>query len=97
MWSHFCNQIITLPIVGENWNYNLDSYFLFSPYGKYKLYKILKNKEQAYLEIEEVKDSPLNSPHKNPNQYNGQVLDIQDVDSKNIGNKKLYIESLGCH
>lgn len=56
----------------------------------------MKNKEQAYLEIEKVKDSPLNSPHKNPNQFNGQVLDIQDIDSKNIGNKKLYIESYGC-
>ena len=48
------------------------------------------------MEIEKVKDSPLNSPHKNPNQFNGQVLDIQDVDSKNTGNKKLYIESYGC-
>ena len=56
----------------------------------------MKNKEQAYLEIEKVKDSPLNSPHKNPNQFNGQVLDIQDVDSKNTGSKKLYIESYGC-
>lgn len=56
----------------------------------------MKNKEQAYLEIEKVKDSPLNSPHKNPNQFNGQVLDIQDIKSKNKENKKLYNYTYGC-
>lgn len=34
--------------------------------------------------------------HKNPNQFNGQVLDKQVIEPKISGNKKLYLESYGC-
>ena len=34
--------------------------------------------------------------HKNPNQYNGEVIANQVVASKNTHNKKVYIESYGC-
>ena len=34
--------------------------------------------------------------HKNPNEYNGEVLDNQLDTPKNTNNKKVYIESYGC-
>ena len=34
--------------------------------------------------------------HKNPNEYNGEVLDNQLVTPKNTNNKKVFIESYGC-
>ncbi len=33
---------------------------------------------------------------KNPNEYNGEVIDNQSVTSKNTNTKKLYLESYGC-
>ena len=33
---------------------------------------------------------------KNPNEYNGEVIDNQSVISKNTNTKKLYLESYGC-
>ena len=33
---------------------------------------------------------------KNPNEYNGEVIDNQSVTSKNTNTKKLYIETYGC-
>jgi len=34
--------------------------------------------------------------HKNPNEYNGEVIGDQEITSKNTHNKKVYIESYGC-
>ncbi|MBT3444945.1 MAG: tRNA (N6-isopentenyl adenosine(37)-C2)-methylthiotransferase MiaB [Flavobacteriaceae bacterium] len=39
---------------------------------------------------------PQPSPHKNPDQYNGEVLTSQGFTPKNTHNKRVYIESYGC-
>jgi tRNA-2-methylthio-N6-dimethylallyladenosine synthase len=39
---------------------------------------------------------PQPSTHKNPDQYNGEVLTSQGFTPKNTHNKRVYIESYGC-
>jgi len=56
----------------------------------------LNNKDLNTTEILEKENSPQSSPHNNPDQYNGEVLDYQSVKPKNTNNKKLYLESYGC-
>ena len=56
----------------------------------------MKNKGLNTNDILENVSSPHISPHKNPNQYNGEVIDNQLVTSKNTNTKKLFIESYGC-
>ncbi len=34
--------------------------------------------------------------HKNPNQYNGELVDVQSIDEISTNKRKLYIESYGC-
>jgi hypothetical protein len=51
------------------------------------------------LNIEErVKNenSSHNSPHRNPNEYNGETIDNQLVKSKKSSNKKVLIEVYDC-
>ena len=40
--------------------------------------------------------SPQPSPHKNPNEYNGEVLGNQIDTTKNTNNKKVYIGGYVC-
>ena len=56
----------------------------------------MNNKDLNTTEILEKENSPQSSPHNNPDQYNGEVLDYQSVKPKNTNNKKLYLESYGC-
>ena len=46
-------------------------------------------------EISDANDL-LVSPHRNPNQYNGEVLEPQYIAKKNPNSKQVYIESYGC-
>jgi len=52
----------------------------------------LKTKTVSFKENRGLSDSP----HKNPNKYNGEVLANQEVTSKKTHNKRVYIESYGC-
>jgi len=56
----------------------------------------LKTNTVSIKENRGLSNSPQPSPHKNPNQYNGEVLANQEVTSKNTHNKRVYIESYGC-
>jgi tRNA-2-methylthio-N6-dimethylallyladenosine synthase len=47
-------------------------------------------------EIFEKKTYTQSYTHKNPNQYNGELIDNQYVNSNITKNRKLYIESYGC-
>ena len=40
--------------------------------------------------------SPQSSLHKNPNQYNGEVIVNQEVTIENTHKKRVYMESYGC-
>ena len=39
---------------------------------------------------------PHNSPPKNPYDFNGELIENQQLTSENPSNRKLYIESYGC-
>jgi len=56
----------------------------------------LKTKSVSINENRGLSNSPQPSPHKNPDQYNGEVLTSQRVTPKNTDNKRVYIESYGC-
>jgi hypothetical protein len=56
----------------------------------------LKNKGLNSAEVLEKRELTPKLTPKNPNEYNGEVLDYQSVKPKNTNNKKLYIESYGC-
>jgi tRNA-2-methylthio-N6-dimethylallyladenosine synthase len=60
--------------------------------GITKTHKNLKNKP---LKNSKALTS-TNYRHKNPNKFNGEVLDSDEVISKNTPNKRVYIESYGC-
>ena len=57
-----------------------------------KKYRRLKNNGLTELPIKDK----TSYTHKNPDQYNGEILDNQSVKLKNTHNKKVYIESYGC-
>ena len=51
------------------------------------------------LNIKEKQGKSISShlfPHKNPNEYNGEVLGNQQDTTKNSNSKQVYIESYGC-
>jgi len=56
----------------------------------------LKTKEVNIIEKKEKRVSSQLSPHKNPNQYNGEVLETQHNTTKNPNSKQVYIVSYGC-
>jgi tRNA-2-methylthio-N6-dimethylallyladenosine synthase len=56
----------------------------------------LKTKSVSIKENRGLSNSPQPSPHKNPDQYNGEVLTSQGFTPKNTHNKRVYIESYGC-
>ena len=58
--------------------------------------KILNTKGKGKGETNGLISSPQFSPHKNPNEYNGEVLGNQVDTPKNTNNKQVYIESYGC-
>ena len=57
---------------------------------------MLKTKEVNIIEKKEKRVSSQLSPHKNPNQYNGETLVNQKDTTKNSNSKQVYIESYGC-
>ena len=58
--------------------------------------KILNTKGKGKGETNGLISSPQFSPHKNPNEYNGEVLGNQVDTPKNTNNKQVYIESYVC-
>ena len=56
----------------------------------------MKTKTVSIKESRGLSSSPQPSPHKNPNQFNGEVLTNQEVTPKKTHNKRVYIESYGC-
>ena len=56
----------------------------------------MKTRSVSIKENRGLSNSPQPSPHKNPTEYNGEVLANQVVKPKNIHNKRVYIESYGC-
>jgi hypothetical protein len=57
-----------------------------------KKYRRLKNNGLTELPIKDK----TSYTHKNPDQYNGEILDNQSVKLKNTNNKRVYIESCVC-
>ena len=58
--------------------------------------KILNTNKKEISDTNDLLVSPQVSPHKNPNEYNGEVLGNQVDTPKNTNNKQVYIESYGC-
>lgn len=58
--------------------------------------KILNTNKKEISDANDLLVSPQVSPHKNPNEYNGEPLVNQQDTSKNSNSKKVYIESYGC-
>jgi len=56
----------------------------------------LNNNELENIQITENESYTQSYTHKNPNEYNGEILDNQLDTPKNTNNKKVYIESYGC-
>jgi tRNA-2-methylthio-N6-dimethylallyladenosine synthase len=58
--------------------------------------KILNTKGKGKGETNGLMSYPQVYPHKNPNEYNCEVLTSQVDTPKNTNNKQVYIESYGC-
>ena len=58
--------------------------------------KILNTNKKEISDTNDLLVSPQVSPHKNPNQFNGEPLVNQQDTSKNSNFKQVYIESYGC-
>ena len=58
--------------------------------------KILNTNKKEISDANDLLVSPQFSPHKNPNQYNGEPIVNQQVTKKNSNSKQVYIESYGC-
>ena len=58
--------------------------------------KILNTNKKEIRDANDLLVSPQFSPHKNPNQYNGEPIVNQQVTKKNSNSKQVYIESYGC-
>lgn len=58
--------------------------------------KILNTNEKESGETNTSLVYPHISPHKNPNQFNGEYVDIQHFNYKNNTKKKVAIETYGC-
>jgi len=56
----------------------------------------LKNKGLNSAEVLEKRELTPKLTPKNPNEYNGEVIDNQSVTLKNTNTKKLYLESYVC-
>ena len=56
----------------------------------------MKNKGLNSAEVLEKRELTPKLTPKNPNEYNGEVIDNQSFTSKNTNTKKLYLESYGC-
>ena len=56
----------------------------------------MNNRGLTNTEITENESYTQSYTHKNPNEYNGEVIDNQSVTLKNTNTKKLYLESYGC-
>ena len=56
----------------------------------------MKTKKVHIKDKTGLTSSPHFSPHKNPNEYNGEYLDNQSIMYKNSKNRQVYIESYGC-
>ena len=61
-----------------------------------KKYKILKTKGLTEIPITDKTSYTQSYTHKNPNQYNGEVLANQEVTPKNTHNKRVYIGGYVC-
>lgn len=58
--------------------------------------KILNTNEKEISDANDLLVSPQVSPHKNPNEYNGEVLGNQQYTTKNSNSKQVYIVYYGC-
>lgn len=58
--------------------------------------KILNTNKKEISDANDLLVSPQVSPHKNPNEYNGEPLVNQQDTKKNSNSKQVYIESYGC-
>lgn len=56
----------------------------------------MNNNELENIQITENESYTQSYTHKNPNEYNGEILDNQLDTPKNTYNKKVYIESYVC-
>jgi tRNA-2-methylthio-N6-dimethylallyladenosine synthase len=56
----------------------------------------LKPNTKGNIDSSQNQVSPHNSPPKNPYDFNGELIDNQQVKSENSSNRKLLIESYGC-
>ena len=61
-----------------------------------KKQKTLNNNELENIQITENESYTQSYTHKNPNEYNGEVLGNQVNTPKNTSTKSVYIESYGC-
>ena len=73
-----------------------DLNFEFSSSMKIKMLNNQEIREVEKVEAGETMSSPQGSPHRDPNQYNGEVLDSQKVNPNSTKNKTVYIESYVC-
>jgi len=64
--------------------------------GNTKTHKKLINKPLANPRALTPTSYTQSYTHKNPNQYNGEVLGDEVVSGKNTHTKKLFIEMRGC-
>lgn len=56
----------------------------------------MNNNELENIQITENESYTQSYTHKNPNEYNGEILDNQLDTPKNTYNKKVFIESYVC-
>lgn len=68
----------------------------FPPSETFKKNKSLNTKELNIMEKQGNSISSQLSPHKNPNEYNGETLVNQEDTKKNSNSKQVYIEGYDC-
>lgn len=58
--------------------------------------KILNTNKEENRKNDDLSFYPQSSPHKNPNEYNGEVIEFQELTQNFTSKRKVYIESYGC-
>jgi hypothetical protein len=58
--------------------------------------KILNTNEEENRGNDDLSVSPQVSPHRNPNEYNGEVIGNQQLITDFTNKRKVYIVSYGC-
>jgi len=89
-------DLVVNPKVGDNSISQKLKMWKLTPSQFEEKYKRLKNKGLNSDEVLEKRELTPKLTPKNPNEYNGEVIDNQSVKSKNTNTKKLFIESYGC-